>query len=62
MLSCFLWIGVLAIVLAGLIVFAFNGFRNGDFSGEALARALREDLKAAAGETGETGENRVPPC
>jgi hypothetical protein len=54
--SYFLWIGVLAIVLAGLIVFAFDGFRNGDFTGEALARALRKDLAAAA------GEDRVPPC
>jgi hypothetical protein len=35
------------IVLAGLAVFAFDGFRNGDFTGEALARALREDLTAA---------------
>jgi hypothetical protein len=41
-------IAVSVIVLAGLAVFAFDGFRNGDFTGEALARALREDLKAAA--------------
>jgi hypothetical protein len=58
MVSYFLWIGVLAIVLAGLIVFAFDGFRNGDFTGAALARALRQDLAAAAGEA---GEDRVPP-
>lgn len=49
---------VLALVLAGLIVLAFAGFRNGDFTGEALARALRADLEAAAGDA---GEDRVPP-
>ena len=59
MLSFFLWIGVLAVVLAGLVVFAFEGFRNGDFTGEALARALRKDLEAAAGDA---GEDRVPPA
>jgi len=58
-LSFFLWIGVLAVVLAGLVVFAFEGFRNGDFTGEALARALRKDLEAAAGDA---GEDRVPPA
>jgi hypothetical protein len=57
-LSYFLWIGVLGIVLAGLVIFAFDGFRNGDFTGEALARALERDLRAAAGEA---GEDRVPP-
>jgi hypothetical protein len=60
MLSCFLWIGVLAIPLAGLIVFAFDGFGNGDFTGEALARALEKDLRAAAG-SGEADDDRVPP-
>jgi hypothetical protein len=58
-LSFFLWIGVLAVVLAGLLVFAFEGFRNGDFTGEALARALRKDLEAAAGDA---REDRVPPA
>jgi hypothetical protein len=58
MLTYFLWIGLLLIVLAGLIVYAFDGFRNGDFTGEALARALAKDLEAAAGEA---GEDRVPP-
>lgn len=37
----------LVVVLAAVVVFAFDGFRNGDFTGEALARALRKDLKAA---------------
>jgi hypothetical protein len=58
MLTYFLWIGLPLIVLAGLIVYAFDGFRNGDFTGEALARALRKDLEAAAGQA---GEDRVPP-
>jgi hypothetical protein len=38
----------LVVVLAAVAVFAFDGFRNGDFTGEALARALREDLQQAA--------------
>jgi hypothetical protein len=33
------------IVLAALAIFAFDGFRNGDFTGEALYRALRKDLE-----------------
>jgi hypothetical protein len=39
---------VSVIVLAALAVFAFDGFRNGDFTSEALARALRKDLEASA--------------
>jgi hypothetical protein len=58
-LTYFLWIGLPVIGLAGLIGYAFDGFRNGDFTGEALARALRKDLEAAAGQA---GEDRVPPC
>jgi hypothetical protein len=34
---------------------AYTGFRNGDWTGEALARALRRDLSDA------DGEDRVPP-
>ena len=41
-------------VLVGLMIVALAGFRNGDFTGEALARALRQDLEAG-------GEDRVPP-
>jgi len=59
MLSYFLWIGVPLLLLAGVIVLAFAGFRNGDFSGEALARALRADLERAA--AGQAGEDLVPP-
>jgi len=58
MLTYFLCVGLLLIVLAGLIGYAFDGFRNGDFTGETLARALRKDLEAAAWEA---GEDRVPP-
>jgi len=54
-LTYFLWIGVLAVVLAGLVAFACDGFRNGDFTGAALARALRKDLEAAAGDAGRIG-------
>jgi hypothetical protein len=54
----FLTIGLLLIVLAGLIVYALDGFRNGDFTGHALARALRKDLEAAAREA---GGDRLPP-
>jgi hypothetical protein len=48
-------IAVSAIVLAALTVLALAGFRNGDFTGEALARALRADLEAAA------QNERTPP-
>ena len=41
-------IGVGVIVLALLAIIALAGFRNGDFTGDALARVLREDLEAAA--------------
>ena len=41
------------IVLAGLIFLAFDGFRNGDFTGEALARVLRREVEEAAGAAGE---------
>lgn len=40
------------IVLAAVIIFAFDGFRNGDFTGEALARALRKDLEVTPGDRG----------
>jgi hypothetical protein len=40
-------IGVGVIVLAVLAVIGFAGFKNGDHTGEALARSLRKDLEAA---------------
>ncbi|MGH3206659.1 MAG: hypothetical protein ACRDNO_02735 [Trebonia sp.] len=49
-------IAVSAIVLAALTVLALAGFRNGDYTGEALARALRKDLEAGA-----TQNDRIPP-
>jgi hypothetical protein len=56
MASFLIAIAASAIVLAGLTVVALTGFRNGDFTGEALARALRADLEAAAAEN-----DRTPP-
>jgi hypothetical protein len=49
-------VGASAIALAALTLLALAGFRNGDFTGEALARALRKDLEAAAAE-----HDRIPP-
>jgi hypothetical protein len=43
-------------VLAALTVLALAGFRNGDFTGEALARALRADLAASGADN-----ERTPP-
>jgi hypothetical protein len=48
MVSFLVVIGVCVIGLAVLAFVAFAGFRNGDFTGDALARVLREDLEAAA--------------
>ncbi len=48
-------IAVSLLVFAALTILGFAGFRNGDWTGEALARALRKDLE-------QNGENRVPPC
>jgi hypothetical protein len=45
-----------AVTLAAALVLTWAGFRNGDWSGEALARALRKDLERAAAEN-----DRVPP-
>jgi hypothetical protein len=56
MASFLIAIAVSAIVLAALTVPALAGFRNGDFAGEALARALRADLEAAA-----ENEHTPPP-
>jgi hypothetical protein len=46
-------IAVSVVVLAAMSLLAYAGFRNGDWTGEALARSLRRDLDA--------GEDRVPP-
>jgi hypothetical protein len=45
-----------AVVLAAAVILTWAGFRNGDWTGEALARSLRKDLEQAAAEDG-----RVPP-
>ena len=41
---------VAAIVLVFFAALAIEGFRRGDHTGEALARALQPDLEAAATE------------
>jgi hypothetical protein len=41
---------VSAVVFTALAALAVDGFRRGDFSGEALARALQKDLEAGAAE------------
>jgi hypothetical protein len=51
MASFLIAVAMSAIVLAACTALALAGFRNGDFTGEALARALRKDLEAAAAET-----------
>lgn len=50
-------IGAGTIVIAALAVIGFAGFRNGDFTGEAMARALLKDLKAATPGDREPGRN-----
>lgn len=37
-----------ALVIAAGAFMGWLGFRNGDYTGEALARALRKDLEEAA--------------
>jgi hypothetical protein len=41
---------VAAVVLVFFAALAVEGFRRGDHTGEALARALQPDLEAAAAE------------
>jgi hypothetical protein len=41
-------IAAAAVTLAAAVVLTWAGFRNGDWSGEGLARALRKDLEKAA--------------
>ena len=50
-------LAVATAVFTALAVLAVAGFRNGDFTGEALARALRRDLEAAAAK-----HDHSPPC
>jgi hypothetical protein len=47
---------VTAVVFVALAALAVDGFKRGDFSGEALARALQKDLEAGAAEN-----DRFPP-
>ena len=47
---------VSAVVFIALAALAADGFARGDFSGEALARALERDLAAGAAEN-----DRIPP-
>ena len=56
MASFLITVAVSAIAFAALAVLARAGFRNGDFSGEALTRALRKDLEQAPAE-----HDRIPP-
>jgi len=46
----FVTVIVAAVVLVFFAVLAVEGFRRGDHTGEALARALQPDLEAAAAE------------
>ena len=39
-----------AVVFVALAALAVDGLKRGDFSGEALARALQKDLEEAAAE------------
>jgi hypothetical protein len=46
----FVTVIVAAVVLVFFAALAVEGFRRGDHTGEALARALQPDLEAAAAE------------
>ena len=57
MASLFIVSAAGVLVLAAAIFLTWAGFRNGDWTGDALARALTKDLKEAA-----AAKNRhVPP-
>jgi hypothetical protein len=56
MADFFIVIAAGAIVIAAGAFLTWAGFRNGDWTGEALARALRRELEEAAAK----GE-RIPP-
>jgi hypothetical protein len=47
---------VSAVVFVALAALAVDGFKRGDFSGEALARALQKDLEA-----GVAKNDQLPP-
>jgi hypothetical protein len=52
----FIVIAAGAVAIAAAIILTWAGFRNGDWTGEALARVLRADLEKGAAEN-----RRVPP-
>lgn len=56
MAGFFIVIAAGAVAIAAAIILTWAGFRNGDWTGEALARTLRADLEKGAAENG-----RVPP-
>jgi len=45
------------IAFVALAVLGFAGFRNGDFTGDALVRALRKDLDGTTPEDREAGRS-----
>lgn len=47
--------------LAAAIFLLWAGFRNGDMTGDALARALREDMEAAAAKNDHVPPLQIPP-
>lgn len=53
----FIVIAATACALAAAVAAVWLGFRNGDFTGEALARSLRKDLEEAAADS-----DRIPPA
>jgi hypothetical protein len=50
MASVLLAVILCAIAFVGVVALAVDGFRQGDHSGEGLARSLRKDLEQAAAE------------
>lgn len=50
-------IAVCMIAFVALAVLGFAGFRNGDFTGDALVRALRKDLDGTTPEDREAGRS-----
>ena len=49
-------IAATALLIAAGAFLGWAGFRNGDYTGEALARALRKELEEAAAKG-----DRIPP-
>jgi hypothetical protein len=59
--SLLIAIAAAVLTLAAALFLLWGGFRNGDWTGEALARSLRKDLEAAAADDDHIPPFTVPP-